>query len=114
MHHARARGMPLTTSVTFTDFGTLILGDHPLDLQEQIVFRALAQRPGEEDALDPGAPKLLHQHDLIGIFARPPIRGVHIHAISHTTCADIAPALEGWPNHGRPTIAFVQKRHGLG
>ena len=106
--------MSLATAVAFHDLGALILGDHPLHLQEEVVFRALAQRPVEEDDLHPGTPELLHQQHLIGVFARQPIGGVHIHAVHRTSRDDITQALEGRPNQGRPAIAFIQKLHRLG
>ena len=42
IHHAGPRGIPLATPMAFDDLGALILGDHPLDLQEQVICRTLA------------------------------------------------------------------------
>src|SRR6266571_3720839 len=56
------------SSVALDDLGPLILGDHPLHLQEQVVFRTLAQGPVQEDDLHPRTPELIHQQHLIGIF----------------------------------------------
>jgi hypothetical protein len=35
----------LPPTATLHDFGPLVLGDDPLHLQEQVVFRALAEGP---------------------------------------------------------------------
>src|SRR5262249_59449899 len=61
MHHANPRGMALATPMALDDLGSLILGNHPLHLQEQVIFRALAQGPVEEYDLHPGASELIDQ-----------------------------------------------------
>jgi hypothetical protein len=90
MHRAHPRRMPLATAVAFHDLGALRLGDPPLHRQEEVVFRALAQRPVEEDDLHPGTPALLHQQHLIGVCARQPIGGVHRQAVHRASRDDIA------------------------
>src|SRR5215831_3871248 len=114
LHRPDAGRMPLPTPVAFDDLGALILGNHPLHWQEQIIFGTLAQGPVEEDDLHPGPPKLVDQQDLIGILTRQPIRGMHIHAVHRAPGDDITQALESGPNQGRSTIALVQKLHRLG
>src|SRR5207249_10243623 len=44
IHRDHPRRMSLASAVAFHDLGVLILGDCPLHLQEEVVFRALAQR----------------------------------------------------------------------
>ena len=68
VHNARLRRMPLAPSVAFNDCGPLLLGKHPLDLQEQVIFRALAQGSVQENHFHPGAPELIHQQHLVGIL----------------------------------------------
>jgi hypothetical protein len=61
--------MPLAPPVALDALGPFILGNHPLPLQEQVIFRPLAQGPVQDDHRHPGAPELLHQQPLLGIRA---------------------------------------------
>jgi len=45
MHHTGARGMSFPATMAFDNLGPLILGPHPLHLEQQIIFRAAAQLP---------------------------------------------------------------------
>jgi hypothetical protein len=47
--------MALAPPAALEHLGALILGDHPLHLQQQIVLRGLAQGPVQEDERDPEA-----------------------------------------------------------
>jgi hypothetical protein len=51
----------LTTPAPFHDLGSLIFRDNTLHLKQQVVFRALSQRPVQEDDVDPGAMPLIDQ-----------------------------------------------------
>ena len=100
--------------MAFDDLGALILGDHALHLQEQVVFRALAQGTVQEHDLHPGTSELIDQQHLVGVFAGQAIRRVDIEPV-HTARGDhIAQALQRRADQRRPAIAFVKKLHGLG
>src|SRR5262249_15542706 len=114
IHHANPRGMALATPMALDDLGSLILGNHPLHLQEQVIFWALPQGPVEEHDLHPGASELIDQEYLIGIFARQAIWRVHIKPIHTARRHDVAQALQRWAHQGGPTIPFIEKLHRLG
>jgi hypothetical protein len=42
IHDSRPGGVPLAAPMPFDNFGPFILGDHPLHLQEEVIFRTLA------------------------------------------------------------------------
>lgn len=44
--------MQLTAATTLQDLGTLVLGDHALDLQQQVFLGGMADVAVEEDDLD--------------------------------------------------------------
>ena len=52
MHDAHAGCMPLPPAMPFANLGPLILGHHPLHVEEEIIFRAAAQFPIEAHHLD--------------------------------------------------------------
>jgi hypothetical protein len=70
--------MALATPMTLDDLGPFILRNHPLHLQQQVVFGALAQGVVEEDHLNTRAAELIDQQDLIRVFAGQAIGRVHI------------------------------------
>ena len=79
-------GMALATPVPLDDLGPFILRHHPLHLEQQIIFWALARGAVEEDDLDARAAELIDQQDLIGIFAGQAIGRVDIEPV-HTARA---------------------------
>ena len=106
--------MPLAAPVAFDDLRPLILGDHALHLQEEIIFWALAQGPVEKNDLHPGPPEFIHEQDLIGVFAGEPVRRVHVQPIHRTRCHHIAEAFERGAHQGGSTVSVVKKLHGFG
>ena len=66
-HQARARGVAAPASAALEELGTLVLGDHALDLQEQVVLGAAADGAVEEHHLHAGTAELLDQEHLVGI-----------------------------------------------
>ncbi len=63
----------LPTPVALQNLRFLILGEHPLELDQQLVFRAVTARA--LDKLDPGTRprELLNQQRLVGELPREPI-----------------------------------------
>ena len=49
IHGATLCVMPLTAPTTFHEFGSLIFSNDALHLEQQVVFRALTERPVQED-----------------------------------------------------------------
>jgi len=58
--------MALATAAALHDLRALIFGNDALNLQQQIVFRTLADRLIEKDHLDAVASPLIQENDLIG------------------------------------------------
>src|SRR5215831_7855282 len=105
--------MALATPMPLNDLGALILGNHPLYLQQEVVFGALPQGTIEEHNLHPGASELIDQEDLIGIFAGQAIWRVHIEPVNTPRRDHIAQALQRRVHQCGPTIPFVKKLHRL-
>jgi hypothetical protein len=71
-HHiqrATLCGMLFASSAPFHDLGSLIFSDDTLHLQQQIIFRALAEGPIQEHEFDPTPPPLVEKKDLIRVVA---------------------------------------------
>jgi hypothetical protein len=84
-----------------------------LDVEEHVVFRALASGMVEKNPLDPGAPECLDQQDLIRICACQTIRGMDIEALHYPGGHDIPQALQRRTDQGGPTIPLVNELQGL-
>jgi hypothetical protein len=73
---AGLRAVRLAPPVALHDLGLLILGEHALELDEQLVLGAVAARPLHELHPGPAAGELLDQQRLVGELAGQPVRGV--------------------------------------
>jgi hypothetical protein len=62
-------GVLLAPSATLDDLGTLVFGDHALDLEQQVLLGAAADGVAQEDDLDAAASEFFENQDLICIFA---------------------------------------------
>src|SRR3954463_5241498 len=108
-HASHVRQVALATAAAFEHPGPLILSKHALEMQEQIIFRGLADRPVEEHDLSPRAGKLLEQDRLVGIRAGQTVRGVHIDNIDGRHRDQVAQALQTGPNQAGPALAIIQE-----
>jgi hypothetical protein len=88
--------MPFAATAALQNFGALILGDHALDLQQELIFRGLADFPIEEDHLDPCLQELLQQQHLMGVVARQAIRTMHIELVDAPRRHHIAQPFQRW------------------
>ena len=100
--------MARATSMTRDDFGPLILGHHPVHLQQQVVFWALPQGPIEEDDLDASASERIDQQDVIRICAGQAIRRVHREPVHTACCNHIAQTFQRRAHERGSAIAFVE------
>ena len=82
-------GKSFPTSAPFEDFGSLVLGDHALNLQKQLIFRGLPNFSVEKMHFDSSTEKLFEQKNLMSVMACKPIRAVNIHLINASCCDDI-------------------------
>jgi len=55
------------------DLGSLIFGDDALYLQQQIIFRALAEWPIQKNDFDTPSLPLVEKQDLVGVVACQPV-----------------------------------------
>src|SRR4051812_20667991 len=106
---ALTRRVALAAPAAFEDLGPLVLGHHALDLEQQVVLRREADRPVEEDDLDPGAAELVDQEDLVGVAARQPVGRVDVDAIERARGGRVAQALEGRADERGPAVALVEE-----
>ena len=72
--------MQLPAAAALGDLRALVLGDHPLELAQQLVLRRTRALGlfGEHD-LEPAARELLEQQHLVGVSAREPVRRMTQH-----------------------------------
>src|SRR4051812_10172732 len=66
---AAAGGVLLAPAAAFQDLGPLVLGDHALDLDQQVLRGVMAEWVAQEDDLDPATGELFEDQNLICIFA---------------------------------------------
>jgi hypothetical protein len=97
------------SSAPLQDFGPFILGNHALDLKQELIFRCLAYLSVEEDHLNSIPEKLFEQEDLVSIVACQPIRTMHVELINAPSRSHIAQAFQGRANESGPTVAVVDK-----
>jgi len=61
--------MALTAAVALQDLCSLVLGNHALELHEQLIFGGRALWRVDEERLDSVPSELLDQQNLIGVLA---------------------------------------------
>ncbi len=103
------RPMALAPTAALEDLGPLVLGDHALDLQQELLLGIVPHGMVEEDDLDPGAAKLVDQQHLIGVLARQAIGRVDIEALDRPQGNRIAQPLQRRPHQCGPTVAVVDE-----
>ena len=106
---ALACGVALAAPAALQDLGPLVLGYHALNLQQQIVLRREADRPIEEDDLNPRPVELVNQQHLISVAPRQSVRGVDVQAIKVAGRHGITQTLERGPHQGGSAVALVGK-----
>src|SRR5215218_2830337 len=89
------------------DPGALVLGDHALDLEQEVVLGGAADRAVEEHDLGAGAAELLHQEHLVGVTARQPVGGVDVEPLDVTGGHGVTQPLQGWAQQARAAVALV-------
>jgi hypothetical protein len=94
-HRARPGAVQLSAAAALSDLRALILGDHPLELAQQLILgRAGPLRLLREHDLDPGARELLEQQHLVRIAAREPVRRMTQHHLEAPIERPIAKPLQ--------------------
>ena len=101
--------MAPSSSAPLQDLGALVFGDDALDLQQQVVFGAGADRAVEEGDLDAGAPELFHQQRLVRVAPGEPVRRQHINLVNLAGGHGVAQLLQRWPHQGGTALALVDE-----
>ena len=104
---ALVRAMPLAPARTLENLGSLVLGDHALELQEQLVFGRVRLRCIDEDCLHAVTQPFFDKQDLVRIFATQPIRRQNQHSLDLTFGDQVAHSLQPGSNQCRAADAFV-------
>ena len=99
--------MPLATARALQNLRPLVLGDHALELNQQLILGARALRCLHKERLDPMASKFFDQQDLIGVFAAQSIRRIGEHDLNLTLGSKVPNPLKARPLECRAAIAFV-------
>jgi hypothetical protein len=89
------------------NFGSLVFGDHTLNLEQEIVLRGAADRTVQENNLRARAVKLIDQQHLMGVTAGEPVRRVDIDALDMAGSNRIPQALQRRAKQDRTTVAFI-------
>ena len=104
---ARASAVTLAAARPLEDLRPFVLGNHPLELHEQLILGTRALRRIDEDRLDALMGELLHQQDLVRVLATQPVGRVDEHHLDLPLGGKIAYALKTWPLKARAAVAFV-------
>jgi hypothetical protein len=94
-------------SAALQDLRPLVLGDHPLHLQQEVVLRRAADGPVQEDHLDAGAAELFHQQRLVGVAAGEPVGGLHIEPLDGPGRHHVAQPLQRRADEGGAAEALI-------
>src|SRR5947209_11945081 len=99
--------MTLATARAFQDLRPFILGDHALELHQQLVFRGWRLRRLEEDRLDTMTGKFLDQQNLIRIRPAQAVGGMDQHGLDLPFGRQVAYAFQARTYQRCPAIAVV-------
>src|SRR4051812_44964090 len=104
----------LAAPVAFQDLRLLVLGEHALELHQQLIFWCVAARALDE--LHPGARagEFLDQQGLVGELAGQPVRRVAQHHVDPDPGDQVAQPLQRGPHQGGAGVALVFEHPLLG
>ena len=97
----------LAAPVPLHQLGLLVLGEHALELDQQLVLGAVAPRPLHELHPRPAAGELLDQQRLVGEIAGQPVRGVDQHDVEAALGGQVAQRLQRRPHQRRAGVPVV-------
>lgn len=84
--------MALATATALQNFRPFVFGNHALHLEQELIFRGLADFAVEKDDLNACANELLQQQHLVGVVARQAIWAMDIEVIYPSSRGDISQA----------------------
>jgi hypothetical protein len=104
---AIARLLQLAAPEALAEDGALVFGDGTLDLQQERIVGIVRDRVLQERHLDAGAAELLQQQDLVGVFARQPVRRQHGDDRDGTVAHGIAQRIQAGSVEPAAAVALV-------
>ena len=104
---ARTRSVQLATACSLDDLRTLILGDHSLELQEELVLRRLGLRRLEEANLAAHPRELLDEQRLVGVATGEPIGRVAQHHRDLDLRCKVPETLQPRPNQRSTRVPLI-------
>ena len=107
VHAAGLRPPGLAAPVAFHQLGLLVLGEHALELDQQLVLRAVAARPLHELHPDTAAGELLDQQRLVGELAGQPVRRVDEHDVQAALGGQVPQRLQRRAGQRRAGVPLV-------
>jgi hypothetical protein len=108
-HLAGAGAVEVAPPVPFADLGPLVLGDHALDLGEQLRLRVLLVQAGcvGEPHGHPEAGQLVEDEHLVGVGAGEPVRGQAPGHLEQPGLGRVAQRVQARPVQPRPGVPVV-------
>ncbi len=107
--HPGFGSIAFTPSRAFGDLRSLILGNHPLKLQQQPLFRRFGRRRLQKLHFGSLPGKFLQEHHLISIIAAQPIRAIDQHPANRSFANQVTQAFQSRPDQSAATVAIVLK-----
>jgi len=102
-------GVTLASPAPLHDLRPLVLGDHALHLEQQVLFRAGPDRAVEEDQFHAAALEFLHQQHLPGVFAGEAVRRVHVQPLEPAGPSGVAQSLQRRADQCAAGVAIVDE-----
>src|SRR5260370_20501110 len=101
------RSVTLTAARSLQDLGPLIFGNHPLELYQQLIFRAVALRRSHKQRLDSVAREFLDQQNLVRVLPAEAVPGVRQHNLDVPLGGQVSHALQARTLQRRSTITLI-------
>jgi hypothetical protein len=99
--------MSLTAPGTFQDLRPFIFRDHALELNQELIFRAVAWWRFHEQGVDSMAGQLLDQQNLVRVLAAQSVWRIREHNLDLSFGGEITHTLQAWPLQRRSAVAFI-------
>ena len=96
-----------STPATLQNLGPLILGNHALHLQQQIILGRAANRPVHEQHLHPGAAELFHQQSLVCVAPGQSVGSKDIQLVDAPRRSRVAQPFQRRTNKDRAAVTLV-------
>jgi hypothetical protein len=106
---AGAGPLELAAAEPLGEHRPLVLGDGPLDLEQELVVRIVGDRRVDELDVAAGPAELLQQEDLVGVTPRQPVGAEDRDDIELAGAGGVAEAVEGGSVEARSGVSLVDE-----